>query len=121
MKPVNKDIQAKAKELCFNQTAAEQLLWTHLRNRQLNNLKFRRQHPIGFYIADYYCAEVKLVVEIDGDTHLDQAEYDQKRTHWLEEQGLRVMRFTNEVVLDTPEAVLELITEYCASRVGPLT
>ena len=96
MKPANKEIQARAKELRFNQTAAERLLWNHLRNRQVNNLKFRRQHPFGPFIVDFYCAEAKLILEIDGDTHLDQVEYDQKRTSWLEEQGSRVIRFTNE-------------------------
>jgi very-short-patch-repair endonuclease len=113
MKPANKTIQARAKELRFNQTAAERLLWNHLRNRQVNNLKFRRQHPIGHYIADFYCAEAKTIIEIDGDTHFDRVEYDQKRTFWLEEQGFSVMRFTNDQVLNSTDEVLRLIAEEC--------
>jgi adenine-specific DNA-methyltransferase len=113
MKPANQTIQTRARELRANQTAAERLLWNHLRNRQVINLKFRRQHPIGQYIADFYCAEAKLIVEIDGDTHFNHGEYDQKRSAWLEEQGLRVIRFTNDQVLNSTDEVLRLIAEAC--------
>ena len=109
-----KEIQKRARDLRSNQTGAEGLLWMHLRNRQLNNLKFRRQHPIGNYIVDFYCAEVGVIVEIDGDTHLDQVDYDQTRTEWLERQGLRVIRFNNQDVYDNPTEVLTLIAEFCA-------
>jgi very-short-patch-repair endonuclease len=69
---------------------AEELLWQRLRNRQLN-AKFRRQRPIGPFIVDFYCAEARLVVEIDGDVHLEasRADRDQARTEWLEELGSR--------------------------------
>jgi len=76
-------------------TAAEQKLWTMLRNRQLDGYKIRRQAPIGPYIADFYCADVQLVIEIDGDSHADQGEYDSDRTAWLESQGYSVIRFQN--------------------------
>lgn len=109
-----KEIQKRARDLRSNQTGAEGLLWMHLRNRQLNNLKFRRQHPIGNYIVDFYCAEVGVIVEIDGDTHLDRVEYDQNRTEWLERQGLRVIRFSNQDVYENPAEVLTLIAEFCA-------
>jgi len=126
MKPANNEIQARAKERRINQTAAERSLWNHLRDRQVNNYKFRRQHLIGHYIADFYCAEAKSIVEIDGDTHFNQGEYDQKRTMWLEEQELRVIRFTNDQVLNSTDAVLRLIAESCKcgslpAGEGPLT
>ncbi len=111
-----KEIQKRAKDLRSNQTGAEGLLWMHLRNRQLNNLKFRRQHPIGNYIVDFYCAEVGVIVEIDGGTHLDRVEYDQNRTEWLERQGLRVIRFGNQDVCENPAEVLTLIAEFCAGK-----
>ncbi len=109
-----KEIQKRARDLRSNQTGAEGLLWMHLRNRQLNNLKFRRQHPIGNYFVDFYCAEVGVIVEIDGDTHLDRVEYDQNRTEWLERQRLRVIRFSNQDVYENPAEVLTLIAEFCA-------
>ncbi|MEN6436623.1 MAG: DUF559 domain-containing protein [Anaerolineaceae bacterium] len=59
---------------------------------------FKRQFPIGNYITDFYCIEEKLVVEIDGGSHLEQEEYDQRRTRWLEEQGFHVIRFSNEMI-----------------------
>ena len=116
MSQVHKELQKRAKDLRSNQTGAEGLLWMHLRNRQLNNLKFRRQHPIGNYIVDFYCAEVGVIVEIDGDTHLDRVEYDQNRTEWLERQGLRVIRFSNKDVYENPAEVLTLIAEFCAGK-----
>lgn len=114
MPQVQKEIQKRARDLRSNQTGAKNLLWAHLRNRQLNNLKFRRQHPIGNYIVDFYCVEAKVVVEIDGDTHLDRLDYDRTRTEWLERQGPRVIRFSNMDVYDNPAEVLTLIAEFCA-------
>src|SRR5512133_4302682 len=77
-------------------------LWKILRNRNLHGLKFRRQHPILFYIADFYCHELRLVVEVDGTIHFtpSQIEKDKKRTANLEANGIRVVRFTNEQVLE---------------------
>ena len=93
-------------------TTAEQLLWRHLRNRQLAGAKFRRQHPLGPYILDFVCLEQGLVVEIDGGQHADlQAQdYDQQRTVWLQQQGLRVLRFWNhEVVQQTNEVLARVL------------
>lgn len=80
-------------------TPAETKIWSRVRNRGLG-FKIRRQHPIWRFIADFYCAEAKLVIEIDGDSHAesDQEEYDKARTEWLEERGYRVIRITNEDV-----------------------
>jgi very-short-patch-repair endonuclease len=105
--------QSRAKELRSEQTPPEQLLWRALRSRQLKDLKFRRQHPIGRYIVDFYCARHKLVVEIDGDTHVDQTEYDADRTIYLNDVGYRVLRFTNRDVINNLNGIIESILEDC--------
>ena len=101
---------ANARELRKNQTEPEEMLWQILRNRQLNNLKFRRQHPlkVGF-VLDFYCAELKLGVEIDGDYHnkKEQQEYDTERSKIISEYGIRIIRFTNEQVLQNTHQVLK--------------
>ncbi|MBP7203203.1 MAG: endonuclease domain-containing protein [Propionivibrio sp.] len=77
-------------------TPAETTLWQKLlRNRQFHGYKFLRQKPIGPYVADFYCAELKLVLEIDGDIHAAQEAYDAERTAYLARQGIRVLRYTN--------------------------
>lgn len=104
-------IREFARELRQPQTPAEATLWRHLRNRNLK-FKFRRQHPIDFFIIDFYCAEAKLLIEIDGETHLatEQMEYDQARTEYLEELGYKVIRFTNnDVRYNINEVVSEII------------
>jgi very-short-patch-repair endonuclease len=92
-------IRQFARELRQPQTPAETTLWRYLRNRNLE-YKFRRQHPIEFFIIDFYCAEAKLLIEIDGDSHFQKAqmEYDQARTGYLETLGYKVIRFTNDDV-----------------------
>jgi len=79
-------------ELRKEMTPAERKLWLHLRNDQLG-VKFRRQHAIGPYIPDFCSPKAKLIIELDGGQHLEQEEYDQKRTEYLEEQGYKVIRF----------------------------
>ena len=96
-----------------DQTPAEQRLWARLRGRQLYGLKFRRQHPIGRFIVDFCCVSHKLVIEIDGDSHASQQEYDEDRTTWLEDRGYRVIRFTNREVTLQIVAVLEEIARKC--------
>jgi very-short-patch-repair endonuclease/glycosidase len=100
-----------ARRLRQEQTPAEQLLWACLRNRQLSGLKFRRQHPLGRYIADFYCAEKCLVIELEGSVHQrpDQAEYGQIRRREVEGRGMTVLRFANADVETNPEMVLESI------------
>ena len=95
-------------------TPAEEKLWDRLRNRNFNKLKFRRQHPIDRYIVDFICMEIKLVVEVDGEIHnnLKQKEYDRERTKDLEGYGLRVIRFSNEEVLDGVFKVLKDIGKF---------
>jgi very-short-patch-repair endonuclease len=97
-------------------TPAEKLLWSRLRDRQLNGLKFRRQQPIGPFVADFFCAECALVVELDGDSHAERVEYDAKRTAFIEREGLQVIRFVNDDVLGNTDAVLEAILRICLAR-----
>lgn len=99
----------RAKCLRRYQTDAEKKLWGHLRNRQIEGVKFRRQYVIGKYIVDFVCLERGLIVEIDGGQHGDQVGYDERRTAYLEQEGFRVMRFWNNEVLVEAEAVLEMI------------
>lgn len=93
-------IRQRARELCKEMTPAEKALWQRLRNRQLGGLKFRRQHPIGHFIVDFYCAAHRLIVEVDGPIHTQQAERDQLRTDELINLNCRVLRFTNDQVMN---------------------
>jgi very-short-patch-repair endonuclease len=92
-------------------TPAEELLWKVLRDRNIHGLKFRRQHPILFYIADFYCHELRLVVEVDGAIHgtPSQIKKDRERTVNLEANGIRVVRFTNEQVLERMGEVVAVL------------
>ncbi len=114
---IPKQLLENARELRKNLTEAEELLWQLLRNRQLNNLKFRRQHPLkAGFILDFYCAESKLGIEIDGGYHnqKEQKEYDAERTKIIQEYGIRIIRFTNEQVLLNIEQVLNDIISAAA-------
>jgi len=98
-----------AQDLRAQTTPAEALLWKYLRRDQLNGLRFRRQHPIGGYIADFACPLHKLVIEVDGSIHEFQKEDDERRTACLCDRGYRVVRFSNEEVLNNIESVLNQI------------
>ena len=106
-------IQQRAKDLRQQMTPAEVMLWQCLCAHRLNGLKFRRQHPLGPFIADLYCTEHRLVIEIDGGIHTQQAEHDLARTEQFEAYGHRVMRFKNIEVEQDIEAVLAKIVEAC--------
>ncbi len=84
---------------------AEKHLWRCLRLRQMEGYKFRRQHPVGRYILDFVCLEAGLVIELDGGQHSEQQGYDEVRSEWLQQQGLRVIRFWNHEVLTNIEGV----------------
>jgi len=90
-------------------TPAEHRLWSRLRARQLQSAKFRRQVWLGPFIADFLCAEARLIVEVDGDSHAAQTEYDQRRTAWLACEGFRLVRVTNGDVMGNLDGVLEYI------------
>jgi very-short-patch-repair endonuclease len=98
-----------ARSLRQNQTDVEYLLWQKLRNRQILNFKFRRQFPIDPYIADFSCLELKLIIELDGSQHFEQAHYDNERDFYLAQRGFKVIRFWNNDVINNIEGVLEKI------------
>ncbi|HJQ61386.1 MAG TPA: endonuclease domain-containing protein [Burkholderiales bacterium] len=98
-------------------TDAELRLWHLLRNRNLKGFKFRRQHPIGTYIADFVCLEQQLVIELDGSQHAERTQYDSRRTEVLEAAGFRVIRFWDNDVLTHMESVMQSI--YSALSVSP--
>ena len=102
---------ARARQLRRNLTDAEKQLWRRLRQQQISSCKFRRQQPIGRYIADFVCFEKKLIVEVDGGQHADHASADSRRTIWLEGQGFRVLRFWNHDVLRNLDGVVEAIQQ----------
>jgi very-short-patch-repair endonuclease len=104
-----------ARKLRRNQTAAESVLWKVLRNKQWMNCKFHRQHPVfytyqsteKFFIADFYCRRLKLIIEIDGGIHEKQSDYDQIRSDLLSIQHeLKIIRFTNEEIIDDTNGVI---------------
>lgn len=98
-------------------TEAEQILWERLRARRLNGFKFRRQHPIGCFIVDFFCAEFGLAIEVDGEYHDsdDQRTLDEQRTIELNELNIKVIRFKNRDVINNTNAVLNQITQHLAS------
>lgn len=98
-----------ARKLRKNTTEAEQHLWSHLRRGQLNGHHFRRQRPIGPYIADFACLRPRLIIELDGSQHAEHPEKDRKRDAYLQSQGFQVLRFDNHTALTNTEAVLETI------------
>jgi len=94
-----------------NMPPAEVILWTLVRRKQLG-VSFRRQHPIAPFIADFACLKRKLIIEIDGETHIGHEDYDEKRTQYLRAKGWAVLRFTNDAVYDHPEGVVAQIETY---------
>src|ERR1043165_5806560 len=101
----------RAKKLRSEMTTVESALWSAISNKQLFKLKFRRQHPLNFFIADFYCHKLKLVIEVDGDIHdaADQKQYDSSRTEELNDFGIKVIRFTNDQLLNQADDVLTSI------------
>jgi very-short-patch-repair endonuclease len=108
---------ARVRELRRFGTDAEKRLWSSLRNRRLEGFKFRRQVWIGPFIADFLCAEAKLIVEADGSQHGDHADYDLRRDTVLQREGYRVLRFWNNDVVERLEDVLEAIRAALIERV----
>ena len=105
------NLTEKSRELRKNMTPQERKLWTYLRKRTINNLKFRRQYPIDMYIVDFICHEKMLIIEIDGGQHneIDNREYDNKRTEYLNSKGFSVIRFWNIDIDQNIEGVYEEI------------
>lgn len=100
---------AKARELRKNSTDAERHLWQHLRLRQINGDRFRRQRPAGPYILDFVCLEKRVAIEVDGGQHNEADSRDRERDEWLRKQGFVILRFWNHEVLNQIEVVKEVI------------
>jgi very-short-patch-repair endonuclease len=98
-----------AKELRKRSTDAEKLIWKHLRLKQLEGLKFRRQQPIYTYIVDFVCFDKRIVIEVDGGQHSEEKEKDSERDNYLRKKGFEVLRFWNNEVFTNIEGVLEVI------------
>ncbi len=113
----------RARSLRRGATEAEAALWELLRDRRLDGLKFRRQHAWRNFVLDFYCAQARLALELDGEGHLDAAQKtrDAERTRVLEACGISVLRFWNARVLAHPESVVNAIREVTGSPSSPLT
>jgi very-short-patch-repair endonuclease len=107
-----------ARQLRRQQTDAERLLWSRLRDHRFLSLQFRRQHPLAPYVLDFYCAELALAVELDGGQHADAQAHDQQRTDFLAARGLTVLRFWNNEVMSNLEGVLEQLRGF-VERTAP--
>ncbi len=99
----------RARALRTNATDAERRLWSRLRQKQMDDFRFRRQQPVGPYIVDFFCPEASLIIEVDGGQHATREAEDKARTHWLEACGYRMLRFWNNDVLQNIEGVLVTI------------
>ena len=119
-KPTSRRLLGRARHMRGEDTPAEKMAWVLLRNRQAFGLKFHRQVPIDSYIVDFYCHEFRLIIEIDGVVHDEpaQMEIDARRTERLTELHYRVLRVTNEIVLRSPDAFLQMIQD-CLAREAP--
>ena len=106
---IDPELTRRGRELRREMTMPERRLWYALRDHRLEGLKFRRQVVIGRYIVDFHSRAANLVIEPDGDSHADRGAFDEQRQTWLESQGLRVLRFSNDDVLKNLEDVLETI------------
>lgn len=109
MSSLREPLIVNARKLRTNMTPWERQLWHHLREKQIDGHRFRRQHLLGSYIVDFVCLEAKLVVELDGGHHAEQIAADRTRQQWLEQEGFRVMRFWNNEVSSNMEGVVAVI------------
>jgi very-short-patch-repair endonuclease len=112
----------KARILRNNMTEAENIVWDKLRNRNVFKARFRKQHPIGSFIVDFYCHEYKLAIEIDGEIHLNHEvmEYDDGRSHDIEKYGIKILRFTNNEVFTNLKKIIDEILNTIAVLEPPL-
>jgi very-short-patch-repair endonuclease len=108
----------RARELRREMTPTEKRLWSHLRGRRFAGFKFRRQTPISGYIADFYCTAARLILELDGESHVGKEPRDEKRREATEAKGFKVLRIWDTHIYDDLDAVLELIWRECEARGG---
>ena len=118
-RPISDFKRKAAKALRANTTGAEDILWRHLRRLEVRGSHFRRQVPIGPYVADFACLKERLIIEVDGSQHGEDVDSrrDEVRTRWLNSEGYRVLRFWNNDVMSKTEAVMEAI--HAATAVNP--
>jgi very-short-patch-repair endonuclease len=107
-----------AKQLRKRVTPAEKIIWKRLKGKNIKGVKFRRQQPIGRYIADFYCHKIRLVIEIDGPIHFrkDRKEHDESRSTWMNRYDIKVIRFTNDEVTYHIGKVMKTIREEISQR-----
>ena len=115
------EARGRARELRRDQTYAEHWLWDTLRDRRLEGWKFRRQFPVDSYVVDFFCAELKLVIEVDGDVHREawQAAHDESRDTHLRSIGCTILRFSNEAVILDLDSVRRRSAETASLLAGP--
>ena len=106
-----------ARRLRRDSTPPERILWSRLRDRRLGGIKFRRQQPIGPFVADFYCPDARLVVELDGQVHGDHRARDARRNRWMEEEGLQVLRVSVSVFMKNQDGVLREILHRARGRI----
>lgn len=118
MEPYGRTLKKSSRSLRMNMTDAEQLLWQRVRRKQIRSVQFYRQKPLLSYVVDFYCPAAKLVVELDGSQHFEEAHQikDRLRDEALERLGLQVLTFDNRQVLLETEAVLTVIDEVVRGR-----
>ncbi|HEX7450364.1 MAG TPA: DUF559 domain-containing protein [Pirellulales bacterium] len=116
--PRSPEITARARQLRRDNPNPEAALWNVLRGGRLGGLKFRRQHPIGPFFADFYCHSASLVVELDGMSHDDRAQRDRQRTEFLQKEGMKVIRVLNDDVMSDLEAVARYIAREAGVTLG---
>ena len=123
MKIYNKiELKERRKQLRKNQTPSEKILWSYLRNKRFMTLKFFRQYSIDYYIADFFCPKIKLVIELDGSQHYNNhsKNYDEVRTEIFQSLGINVIRFRNFDVMNNIDKVLEEIKKFVQTHPYPL-
>ena len=115
--PVTAETIARARRMRREPTYPESLLWMKLRTGQIGGLHFRRQHPTGPSVVDFYCGKAKLAIELDGVSHDGREAHDERRAEYLRNNGVRVIRFTNDEILRDVENVLHIISCECGLEV----
>jgi very-short-patch-repair endonuclease len=120
--PYNRDLKNLSRSLRNNMTAAERLLWSRLRSRQIKGFLFYRQKIIGEYIVDFYCPKAALIIEVDGGQHysIQGREKDKKRDEYLTRSGLNVLRFSDNEVLTNINSVMEMVWNFIGDEISPV-